>query len=114
MFSLWLRLIRIKFLMASLIGVSVGLAFTYYNYLVFDILSAILTYVGVIFLHASVDIFNDYWDFKRGIDTTTTRTKYSGGTGILPEKKISPKTAYRMGIFFLLLGHNNRRLFCNS
>ena len=104
MFSLWLRLIRIKFLMASLIGISVGLAFTYYNYLVFDVLSALLTYVGVIFLHASVDIFNDYWDFKRGIDTTTTRTKYSGGTGVLPEKKISPRSAYRMGIFFLILG----------
>ncbi|SVD37427.1 uncharacterized protein METZ01_LOCUS390281, partial [marine metagenome] len=25
----------------------------------------------VLALHASVDLLNDYWDFKRGIDTTT-------------------------------------------
>ncbi|MGD1835203.1 MAG: prenyltransferase [Nitrososphaeraceae archaeon] len=104
MFSVWLRIIRIKFLLASVIGITVGLTYAYYNYMVFDFFAALLTYIGVIFLHASVDVFNDYWDFKRGIDTSTKRTKYSGGTGVLPENKISPKMAYRMGLIFLILG----------
>jgi len=55
-------------------------------------------------LHASVDLLNDYWDFKRGIDTATKRTKMSGGTGVLPEGLLKPKTVYRAGIVFLVLG----------
>jgi 1,4-dihydroxy-2-naphthoate octaprenyltransferase len=55
-------------------------------------------------LHASVDLLNDYWDYKRGIDTTTKRTKMSGGTGVLPEGLLKPSSVYRAGIGFLILG----------
>lgn len=102
--SVWLRIIRIKFLLASIIGITVALLFSFYSYGKFDWLSALLTYIGVIFLHASVDLFNDYWDYKRGIDTTTTRTRYSGGTGVLPEKKLVPKDVYNAGLFFMIVG----------
>lgn len=64
----------------------------------------LLVIVGVLCLHISVDLLNDYWDFKRGIDTKTVRTKFSGGTGVLPEKLLSPRSVYRAGIFFLILG----------
>jgi 1,4-dihydroxy-2-naphthoate octaprenyltransferase len=59
---------------------------------------------GVLSLHASVDLLNDYWDFKRGIDTVTQRTKMSGGTGVLPEGLLKPKQVYAAGIIFLLVG----------
>jgi 1,4-dihydroxy-2-naphthoate octaprenyltransferase len=65
---------------------------------------AILTYIGVVFLHASVDLLNDYWDHKRGIDSTTKRTRFSGGTGVLPENLLTPRTVYIAGIIFLILG----------
>jgi 1,4-dihydroxy-2-naphthoate octaprenyltransferase len=55
-------------------------------------------------LHASVDLLNDYWDFKRGIDTKTTRTKMSGGTGVLPEGLLKPSSVYRAGVAFLIIG----------
>ena len=55
-------------------------------------------------LHARVDLLNDYWDFKRGIDTQTQRTKMSGGTGVLPEGLLRPKQVYRAGIGFLIVG----------
>ena len=87
----WLRIIRIKFLLASIIAITNGILYSYLTYNIFNIIDALLTYVGVIFLHASVDIFNDYWDYKRGIDTTTKRTNFSGGTGVLPEKKLDPR-----------------------
>jgi 1,4-dihydroxy-2-naphthoate octaprenyltransferase len=58
----------------------------------------------VVFLHASVDLLNDYWDYKRGIDSTTKRTKFSGGTGVLPEHLLTPRTVYIAGIIFLILG----------
>jgi len=59
---------------------------------------------GVLALHASVDLLNDYWDFKRGIDTQTKRTKMSGGTGVLPEGLLKPTQVYRAGIGFLIIG----------
>ena len=102
--SSWLRAIRIRFLLASVIAVSNGLAIAYWKFETFNPLYACLTYAGVACLHASVDLLNDYWDHKRGIDLATTRTKFSGGTGVLPEKILSPKAVYSAGLIFLILG----------
>lgn len=104
MLSSWLRAIRIRFLLASVIAVSNGLAIAYWKTGQFDPLYAGLTYAGVAFLHASVDLLNDYWDHKRGIDSATTRTKFSGGTGVLPDKVLTPKAVYSAGVLFLILG----------
>ena len=104
MLSYWLRAIRIRFLLASVIAVSLGLSVTWWHSGVIDIFQAALTMVGVIALHASVDLLNDYWDFKRGIDTRTKRTGMSGGTGVLPEGLLKPKSVYNAGILFLVAG----------
>ncbi|MBT3761734.1 MAG: prenyltransferase [Candidatus Nitrosopelagicus sp.] len=104
MLSVWLRAIRIKFLLASVIAVSLGLSVTWWHSGTIDIFQAALTMAGVIALHASVDLLNDYWDFKRGIDTKTKRTPMSGGTGVLPEGLLKPKSVYNAGILFLVIG----------
>ena len=100
----WFRVIRIRFLLASVIAVSVGLAITWWHTSNVTVFDAILTMAGVLALHASVDLFNDYWDFKRGIDTTTKRTKMSGGSGVLPEGILKPRQVYAGGIIFLVIG----------
>ena len=104
MISVWLRVIRVRFLLASIIAVSVGLALHWSQNGSIDYLDIILTFAGVLALHASVDLLNDYWDFKRGIDTKTTRTKMSGGTGVLPEGLLKPSSVYRAGVAFLIIG----------
>jgi len=104
MISVWLRIIRIRFLLASVIAVSLGLAINWWQTGNIEIFDAILIMCGVLSLHASVDLLNDYWDFKRGIDTTTQRTKMSGGTGVLPEGLLKPKQVYAAGIIFLIVG----------
>ena len=104
MLSYWLRAIRIRFLLASVIAVSLGLSVTWWHSGTIDIFQAALTMAGVIALHASVDLLNDYWDFKRGIDTRTKRTGMSGGTGVLPEGLLKPKSVYNAGILFLVAG----------
>ena len=104
MLSYWLRAIRIRFLLASVIAVSLGLSVTWWHSGTIDIFQAALTMGGVIALHASVDLLNDYWDFKRGIDTRTKRTGMSGGTGVLPEGLLKPKSVYNAGILFLVAG----------
>jgi len=104
MLSVWLRVIRVRFLLSSVVAVSVGLAISWWHIGQIDILYSIMTLCGVVALHASVDLLNDYWDFKRGIDTQTQRTKMSGGTGVLPEGLLQPKQVYRAGIGFLIVG----------
>ncbi len=104
MLSSWFRVIRVKFLLASVIAVCLGLAISWSQNQTINVVDAILTFAGVIALHASVDLLNDYWDFKHKIDTETKRTKFSGGTGVLPEGLLQPSEVYRAGIAFLILG----------
>jgi len=104
MLSSWFRVIRVKFLLASVIAVCLGLAISWSQNQTIDIVDASLTFAGVIALHASVDLLNDYWDFKRKIDTETKRTKFSGGTGVLPEGLLQPSEVYKAGLAFLILG----------
>ncbi|GBC72886.1 1,4-dihydroxy-2-naphthoate octaprenyltransferase [archaeon HR04] len=104
MVSAWLRAIRVRFLLASIISVSIGLAIALWKYDALDPLHALLTYIGVLSLHASVDLLNDYWDYRSGIDKVTRRTPFSGGTGVLPENMLLPSSVYRAGIAFLIIG----------
>ena len=103
--DVWLRAIRFRFLAASAIAVTCGLALAiWYQPQDFSLIYAILTYIGIFCLHSSVDLLNDYWDFKRGIDLRTKKTKFSGGTGVLPQGLLKPRHVYLAGIFFLILG----------
>ena len=104
MLAVWFRVIRVRFLLASVIAVSAGLALNWWQNSSLEIFEMLLTFAGVMALHASVDLLNDFWDFKRGIDTSTTKTKMSGGTGVLPEGLLKPSSVYRAGVAFLILG----------
>ncbi|OLB91334.1 MAG: 1,4-dihydroxy-2-naphthoate prenyltransferase [Thaumarchaeota archaeon 13_1_40CM_38_12] len=104
MLSAWLRVIRLRFLLASVIAVCLGLAINWWQNKTLNAEFAALTFAGVIALHASVDLLNDYWDHKRQIDTQTRRTKFSGGTGVLPEGLLKPNQVYRAGLILLIIG----------
>ena len=104
MLSAWIRVIRVRFLLASAVAVAVGLALDWSLTGTVKVFDAALTMAGVMALHASVDLLNDFWDYKRGIDTKTRRTKMSGGTGVLPEGLLDPKSVYRAGIASLAAG----------
>jgi 1,4-dihydroxy-2-naphthoate octaprenyltransferase len=104
MIRTWLQAIRLRFLLASVIAVSTGIGLAVWKNQQVDLPNAILTFAGVICLHASIDLLNDYWDYKRGIDTATRRTKFSGGTGVLPENLLKPRDVYSAGLILLLLG----------
>ncbi|MDE1866885.1 MAG: prenyltransferase [Thaumarchaeota archaeon] len=104
MLSYWLRAVRIRFLLASVISVFLGAVINWWQNTTINLEFFVLTLVGVIALHASVDLLNDYWDYKRKIDTETKRTKFSGGTGVLPEGLLKPSEVYRAGIILLIIG----------
>ena len=50
-----------------------------------DVAAAILAFIGALAAHISVNAFNEYYDFKSGLDLKTERTPFSGGSGTLPE-----------------------------
>jgi len=53
--------------------------------------------------HISVNVLNDYFDYKSGIDLETKRTPFSGGSGILPTSMLKPKQVLWFGLISLLL-----------
>jgi len=64
---------------------------------------ALLCLVGILLLHSSTNVLNDYFDFKSGIDLHTQRTQFSGGSGFINSGAITPAQAFRLGLacFFL-------------
>jgi len=69
----------------------------------FNIVYALLVVVGLVLCHASVNILNDYADYNSGVDLRTAKTPFSGGSGMLPAKKLTSRQALWFGIVCLLL-----------
>lgn len=46
--------------------------------------SLVLALFGALCAHISVNAFNEYFDFRSGLDRATTKTPFSGGSGTLP------------------------------
>jgi 1,4-dihydroxy-2-naphthoate octaprenyltransferase len=44
----------------------------------------VLVLIGAVASHISVNAFNEYFDFRSGLDSRTVRTPFSGGSGALP------------------------------
>ena len=72
--TIWMRAIRIRFMLASVIAVARGrISIAFWKHGVFNLTYSALTFAGVICLHASVDLLNDYWDYKRRDPTSSLR-----------------------------------------
>ena len=46
----------------------------------------VLVLAGALAAHVSVNAFNEYFDFRSGLDFRTQRTPFSGGSGTLPAR----------------------------
>ncbi len=91
---------RPPFLLLSPVTFSVGLALAAYEGW-FSPLDAILGLLGVVLAHMGVNVLNDYFDYRSGIDLETRRTPFSGGSGMLVSGEITPKETYRLGLVCL-------------
>jgi len=101
--EVWAKELRIPFLSLPAIfvplGITVALLDGYFN-----LVHGILTLIGIVCIHASVNVLNDYFDFKSGIDTATTPTPFSGGSRVLPENLLTPRSVLIGGIILLAIG----------
>jgi 1,4-dihydroxy-2-naphthoate octaprenyltransferase len=101
--NVWIRELRAPFLLLSFIFVSLGTAIARIHG-AFDPLVTVLTLVGVLSLHASVNVLNDYFDYRSGIDIITIPTPFSGGSRVLPSKELRPSSVLAGGLLFLIIG----------
>lgn len=112
--------IRANFLLLAVFLVIIGLAFsTKYPSVSGQALSffhAVLLVIGVVLSHISVNLFNEYSDFKTGIDFHTTRTPFTGGSGMITSGNTRPEAvwivatisllvALAIGIYFTIIAH---------
>lgn len=103
----WLRLwfleTRPQFLLLTPVCVFAGVAVSLADGYPFRPLYFALAFIGALFAHIAVNVLNDYFDYRSGIDLNTQRTPFSGGSGMLPSSTLSPKEVLHLGLFSVLL-----------
>ncbi len=98
----WAQIVRAQYLTLPIVLSIIGNAYSYYKGS-FSWPTAILAFFGLTIAHMSVNVINDYFDFKSGIDLKTIRSPFNGGSGSIVEGLIRPKTALWIGLILLFL-----------
>jgi 1,4-dihydroxy-2-naphthoate octaprenyltransferase len=98
----WFLETRPQFLILTPMCVLVGVAAAAYEGFKLNPLHVILTLLGALLAHISVNVLNDYFDYRSGIDLAAKRTPFSGGSGILPAGLLKPQQVYWLGLVSLI------------
>lgn len=98
----WLLVIRAPFLFLTVALAFLGACIAWYESKefgsAFNIGYAVLAGVGILLAHISVNVLNEYFDYRSGIDLKTQRTPFSGGSGALPSGQVTPTQALWLGV----------------
>ena len=100
--KIWFLEIRPQFLLLSVVLAFLGTCIAWYDGF-FHLGYALLAFVGLLLTHTSVNVLNDYFDYRSGIDLATRRTPFSGGSGILPANLLTPRQVFWLGLGSFLL-----------
>lgn len=102
-FKFLLDPMRLPFLILTPACVVLGLATAIWTSGQVNWFHFFLVLIGALSAHISVNTFNEYFDFNSGLDAKTTRTPFSGGSGMLPENPEMGKAALIMAWVFLAI-----------
>jgi 1,4-dihydroxy-2-naphthoate octaprenyltransferase len=94
--KVWFLETRPQFLLLSVVLAFLGTCIAWYDGY-FHLGHAVLAFFGLLFTHISVNVLNDYFDYRSGIDLETKRTPFSGGSGILPAALLTPRQVFWLG-----------------
>jgi 1,4-dihydroxy-2-naphthoate octaprenyltransferase len=100
--KVWFAETRPQFLLLSVVLAFLGTSIAWYDGY-FHLGYALLAFLGLLLCHISVNVLNDYFDYKSGIDLKTKRTPFSGGSGILPAAQMKPRQVFWLGTGSLIL-----------
>jgi len=94
---------RVTFLILNPACVMLGTATAVRSGSAVNLWHLLLAFLGAVSAHISVNALNEYHDYKSGLDFTTRRTPFSGGSGALPESPGKAHVALATGVFSLAL-----------
>ncbi len=94
---------RVPFLILTPACVAVGVGTAYWQTHQLNWLHIILVLIGAVAAHISVNAFNEYFDFKSGLDAQTQKTPFSGGSGTLPAHPELEKAALLLSATTLVI-----------
>jgi len=93
---------RPHYLLLSILLVVLGASIAgYYGSVAWDRFALCLA--GLILLHISTNVLNDYFDYSSGIDLETKRTPFNGGSGLLNQGLLTPRQALIFGLSTFVL-----------
>lgn len=94
--------LRVPFLLLPPACVAAGAGAAFWRTGRIDLEAALLVLFGAVCAHAAVNALNEYSDFRTGVDSRTSRTPFSGGSGTLQRR---PELAgYALGVGLALAG----------
>ena len=97
-----LQSVRFPFLVLTPVCVFLGASTVIANQTNVSLLLLVLALLGALLAHVSVNTLNEYFDFKSGLDFTTRRTQFSGGSGALPRNPEMVNAVLTVGIVSLV------------
>jgi 1,4-dihydroxy-2-naphthoate octaprenyltransferase len=100
--KVWFAETRPQFLLLSVVLAFLGTSIAWYDGY-FHLGYALLAFLGLLLCHISVNVLNDYFDYRSGIDLEVRRTPFSGGSGILPAALLKPGQVFWFGLVSFLL-----------
>jgi 1,4-dihydroxy-2-naphthoate octaprenyltransferase len=98
----WFLATRPQFLIISVLQIFLGTSVAWYDGY-FSLLYCLLALIGLLLVHISVNMLNDYFDYKSGIDLEARRTPFSGGSGVLSAGLLTPSSVGRFALVCFLL-----------
>jgi 1,4-dihydroxy-2-naphthoate polyprenyltransferase len=97
-----LRAARPNFLSLTPLCVLIGIGAAVQAHARISVADCVLVLIGALLAHISVNLLNEYDDFRSGLDSLTVRTPFSGGSGSLPAHPEAAGTARVVGIACLI------------
>ncbi|PKI13264.1 prenyltransferase [Colwellia sp. 12G3] len=94
---------RPPFLLLTLVCVFVGFCTSLTSGALVDKTLFSFTFIGAMSAHISVNMLNEYHDFKSGLDFKTQKTAFSGGSGALPNNPSIATVVLLLGLLALFI-----------
>lgn len=98
--TVWMSM-RPPFLLLTVSVILLGAALAVWEGATFDWGRFLLVLIGGLSAHASVNLLNEYEDWRSGLDAMTQRTPFSGGSGRLQAHPEHAEWVMGAGYFFL-------------
>ena len=92
---------RANFLPLTVVIVVTNISAAFYSHRTFSVVNAVMVLFAALLLHASVNTFNNYFDYKSMIDSRTVKTPFSGGVEVLVKGKMKESSALLVAIICL-------------